>query len=42
MSVLYSELLVPGWAETGDKIGLNDVTGTYESAIVMTPSCVKV
>ena len=33
MSVLYSELLVPGWAETGEKIGLNDVTGTYESAI---------
>lgn len=33
MSVLYSELLVPGWAETGDKIGLNDVTGRYESAI---------
>ncbi len=27
MSVLFSELLVPGWADT--KIGLNDVTGTH-------------
>lgn len=27
MSVLFSELLVPGWAE--EKIGLNAVTGTY-------------
>ena len=27
MSVLFSELLVPGWAEK--KIGLNAVTGTY-------------
>jgi WhiB family redox-sensing transcriptional regulator len=27
MSVLYSELLVPGWAD--DKIGLEAVTGTY-------------
>ncbi|CAB5240351.1 unannotated protein [freshwater metagenome] len=30
MSVLYSELLVPGWAQTGEKVGLNDVTGTYD------------
>ena len=27
MSVLYSELLVPGWAD--EKIGLDAVTGTY-------------
>jgi len=27
MSVLFSELLVPGWADV--KIGLGDVTGTY-------------
>ena len=27
MSVLFSELLVPGWAD--NKIGLADVTGTY-------------
>ena len=27
MSVLFSELLVPGWAD--DKIGLDAVTGTY-------------
>jgi WhiB family redox-sensing transcriptional regulator len=26
MSVLYSELQVPGWAEAGGKIGLRDVT----------------
>ena len=27
MSVLFSELLVPGWAD--EKIGLDAVTGTY-------------
>ena len=26
MTVLYGELQVAGWAETGEKIGLNDVT----------------
>jgi WhiB family redox-sensing transcriptional regulator len=39
MSVLYSELQVPGWAETGEKIGLYEVTGTYDSAIAFTLPC---
>jgi len=39
MSVLYSELQVPGWAETGEKIGLYDVTGSYDSAIAFTLPC---
>ena len=30
MGVLYSELQVPGWAQTGAKIGLRDVTGSYD------------
>ena len=39
MSVLYSELQVPGWAQTGEKIGLYEVTGTYDSAIAFTLPC---
>jgi WhiB family transcriptional regulator, redox-sensing transcriptional regulator len=39
MSVLFSELLMPGWAECGEKIGLGDVTGTYDSAIAFTLPC---
>jgi WhiB family redox-sensing transcriptional regulator len=39
MSVLFSELLMPGWAESGEKIGLGDVTGTYDSAIAFTLPC---
>jgi WhiB family redox-sensing transcriptional regulator len=30
MGVLYSELQVPGWAQTGGKIGLRDVTANYD------------
>ena len=32
MTVLFSELQLPGWAESGEKIGLNDVTFTYDNA----------
>jgi WhiB family redox-sensing transcriptional regulator len=32
MTVLFSELQVPGWAQTGEKIGLNDVTYTFDDA----------
>ena len=39
MSVLYSELQVPGWAQTGEKIGLYEVTGAYDSAIAFTLPC---
>ncbi len=39
MSVLFSELLMPGWAETGDKIGLGDVTGTFDSSIAFNLPC---
>ena len=39
MSVLYSELQVPGWAETGERIGLYEVTGTYDSAIAFALPC---
>ena len=39
MSVLFSELQVPGWAETGEKIGLNDVTFTYDNAKAFTLPC---
>lgn len=32
MTVLFSDLLVPGWAEGEDaKVGLKSVTGSYES-----------
>ena len=39
MTVLFSELLVPGWANKGEKIGLNDVTGAYGSDIAFTLPC---
>jgi WhiB family transcriptional regulator, redox-sensing transcriptional regulator len=39
MSVLYSELQIPGWAETGERIGLYEVTGAYESPIAFTLPC---
>lgn len=39
MTVLFSELLVPGWANNGDKIGLDAVTGAYGSDIAFTLPC---
>jgi len=39
MTVLFSELLVPGWASDGNKIGLGDVTGTYGSEIAFSLPC---
>ena len=39
MTVLFSELLVPGWANGGEKIGLDDVTGAYGSDIAFTLPC---
>lgn len=39
MTVLFSELLVPGWANTGTKIGLGAVTGAYGSATAFTLPC---
>ena len=39
MTVLFSELLVPGWAEGGTKIGLNAVTGAYGSEIAFALPC---
>jgi WhiB family redox-sensing transcriptional regulator len=39
MSVLFSELQVPGWAETGEKIGLSDVAFTYDNAKAFTLPC---
>ena len=39
MTVLFSELLVPGWANKGEKIGLDDVTGAYGSDIAFTLPC---
>ena len=39
MSVLFSELLVPGWSESGDKIGLGDITGTYGNPIANALPC---
>ena len=39
MTVLFSELLVPGWANTGTKIGLGDVTGAYGSATAFALPC---
>ena len=29
MTVLFSELQVPGWADSGEKIGLNDVEEAF-------------
>jgi WhiB family redox-sensing transcriptional regulator len=39
MTVLFSELLVPGWASEGNKIGLGDVTGIFGSDIAFTLPC---
>jgi len=39
MTVLFSELQVPGWAQTGEKIGLDDVTFTYDNAKAFTLPC---
>jgi WhiB family redox-sensing transcriptional regulator len=39
MTVLFSELQVPGWAQTGEKIGLNDVTYTFDDAKASTLPC---
>ena len=38
MTVLFSELLVPGWAQGPTaKIGLGDVTWAFEDAPVISP-----
>ena len=39
MTVLFSELLVPGWAQDGQMSGLGDVTGAYGSEIAFTLPC---
>jgi WhiB family redox-sensing transcriptional regulator len=39
MSVLFSELQVAGWAETGDRIGLGDVTYRADSDKAFTLPC---
>lgn len=39
MTVLFSELQVPGWAQTGEKIGLDDVTFAYDNAKAFTLPC---
>ena len=39
MTVLFSELQVPGWADNGEKIGLKDVTFTYDNAKAFTLPC---
>jgi WhiB family redox-sensing transcriptional regulator len=39
MTVLFSELLVPGWAQDGEKIGLGDVTGAYGSDVAFSLPC---
>jgi WhiB family redox-sensing transcriptional regulator len=39
MTVLFSELLVPGWAAEGGKIGLDGVTQTSDSAMAFTLPC---
>ena len=38
-TVLFSDLLVPGWAES--KIGLQDVTGTYGDRYAFSLPCHK-
>jgi WhiB family redox-sensing transcriptional regulator len=42
MTVLFSELQLPGWADNGEKIGLNDVTFTYDNAKAFTLPCHQV
>ena len=39
VSVLFSELLIPGWAEDSDMIGLGEVTGAYGSDIAFALPC---
>lgn len=39
MTVLFSELQVPGWAETGERIGLGDVTFAYDNDKSLTLPC---
>jgi len=40
MTVLFSELLVPGWAQDGSgKIGLNAVTGSYSDGRAINLPC---
>ena len=39
MTVLFSELQVPGWAETGERIGLGDVTFAYDNDKAFTLPC---
>lgn len=39
MTVLFSELQIPGWAETGEWIGLNDVTYTSDDSKAFTLPC---
>ena len=39
MSVLFSELQVPGWAGVDGKVGLDDVTGAYGSDIAFALPC---
>jgi WhiB family redox-sensing transcriptional regulator len=39
MTVLYSELQVAGWAQTGEKIGLGDVTYASDNSMAFTLPC---
>ena len=39
MTVLFSELLVPGWAQNGSKIGLDAVTGAYGTDVAFNLPC---
>ena len=39
MTVLFSELLVPGWAQTGKRMGLDAVTGAYGSDLAFILPC---
>ena len=39
MSVLLSELQIPGWAETGEFIGLSEVTYTSDNDKAFTLPC---
>jgi WhiB family redox-sensing transcriptional regulator len=41
MTVLYSELQVPGWAESGERIGLDDVTYRADEDSAFTLPCHK-
>ena len=39
MTVLFSELQIPGWAESGEWIGLNDVTYSSDDSKAFTLPC---